>query len=155
MRRGAVIGLTLVMGLAALTGAPWGGAVQGACAAEDSRVPLPVITKGKGESCVAETDFMRRNHMNLLSHQRDETLRRGIRTTRFSLKECVACHAVPGPDGTPVGADDPRFFCTACHEYTAVRIDCFECHASRPKAPGQIRGTGATGALSMVGRDWK
>ncbi len=158
MRHGAVIGLALVMGLVALTGAPRGGAIQAAYAAEDSGVPYPEITKGKGESCVVETDFMRRNHMNLLTHQRDETLREGIRTTRFSLKSCVACHAVPGPDGTPVGADDPRFFCTACHEYTAVRIDCFECHASRPEAAGQARGTGATGAtgaMAMVGRDWK
>ena len=159
MRRGATIAaLAAFLALGALTGAPWGGAIQGACAAEDSRLPLPAITRGKGESCVAETDFMRRNHMNLLTHQRDETLRRGIRTTRFSLKSCVACHAVPGPDGTPVGADDPRFFCTSCHEYTAVRIDCFECHASRPEAAGQARrtgATGATGAMAMVGRDWK
>ena len=155
MRRGAVIGLALVMGLVALTGAPWGGANQGACAAGDRGVPYPEITRGKGDSCVVETDFMRRNHMDLLSHQRDETMRRGIRTTRFSLKGCVACHAVPGPDGTPVGADDPRFFCTSCHEYTAVKIDCFQCHASRPEAPVQARATGATGALSLVGRDWK
>ncbi len=156
MRRGATIAaLAAFLALGALTGAPGGGANQGASAAEASAVPYPVITRGKGESCVVETDFMRRNHMNLLVHQRDETMRRGIRTTRFSLKECVACHAVPGPDGTPVGADDPRFFCTSCHEYTAVRIDCFECHASRPEAPAQARAPNATGALSMVGRDWK
>ncbi len=155
MRRGAVIGLALVMGLVALTGAPRGGAIQAACAAEDSGVPYPEITKGKGESCVAETGFMRRNHMNLLLHQRDETLREGIRGARFSLKECVACHAVPDADGTPVGADDPRFFCTTCHLYAAVRIDCFECHASRPEAPAQARAPNATGALSMIGRGWK
>ncbi len=156
MRRGATIAaLAAFLALGALTGAPWGGTIQAACAAGDSGVPYPAITRGKGESCVAETDFMRRNHMNLLAHQRDATMRRGIRTTRFSLKECVACHAVPGSEGTPVGADDPRFFCNSCHEYTAVRIDCFQCHASRPKAPGQARGTGATGALSLVGRDWK
>ena len=123
--------------------------------ANSGRVPLPVIPIGEGDSCVEDIDFMRRNHMDLLSHQRDETMRRGIRTTRFSLKGCVACHAVPGPDGTPVGADDPRFFCTSCHEYAAVRIDCFECHASRPEAPGQARATGAAGALSMAGRDWQ
>ncbi len=156
MRHGATIAaLAAFLALGALTWAPWGGAIQTACAAGDSRVPLPAITRGKGESCVAETDFMRRNHMTLLAHQRDETMRRGIRMTRISLKKCVACHAVPGPHGTPVGADDPRFFCTACHQYTAVRIDCFECHASRPKAPGQARGTGATGDLSLVGRDRK
>ncbi len=119
-------------------------------AAELSAVPLPEITKGKGESCVAEIGLMRRDHMDQLSHQRDQTLREGIRGARFSLRECVACHAVPGSDGEPVGADDPRFFCTSCHLYTAVRIDCFECHASRPEAPG-----GAANAFSMIGRDWK
>lgn len=124
-------------------------------AAELSGVPLPEITKGKGEACVAETDFMRRNHMKLLGHQRDETLREGIRGARFSLKECIACHAVPGADGTPVAAGDSRHFCSACHLYTAVRIDCFECHASRPEAPAQARAPNPTGALSMIGRDWK
>ena len=105
MRRGATIAaLAAFLALGALTGAPWGGTIQAACAAGDSGVPYPAITRGKGESCVAETDFMRRNHMNLLAHQRDATMRRGIRTMRFSLKECVACHAVPGPEGTPVGA---------------------------------------------------
>ncbi len=150
MRRGAIIGLALVMGLVVLTGAPWGGAIQAACAAELSAVPLPEITRGKGESCVAETGFMRRNHMDLLRHQRDQTLREGIRGARYSLKECVACHAVPGSDGTPVTADDSRHFCSACHLYTATRIDCFECHASRPEVAG-----GPASALSMVGRDWK
>ena len=143
-RRLLTLGLLALLAAAAFARAP-----QAACAAELSAVPLPEISKGKGESCVAETDFMRRNHMDLLRHQRDETLREGIRGARFSLKGCVDCHAVPGADGTPVGADDPRFFCTACHLYTAVRIDCFECHASRPQAAG------VSGALSMVGRDWK
>jgi hypothetical protein len=147
----ATFGLLALLGAAALAGTPR--------AAESSEVPLPAITKGKGEACVAETGFMRRNHMDLLRHQRDQTLREGIRGARFSLKECVACHAVPGADGTPVGADDPRFFCTACHQYTAVRIDCFECHASRPEAPGQARAANATGgansALAMVGRQCK
>jgi predicted CXXCH cytochrome family protein len=147
-RRLLTLGLLVLLAAAALTGAPR--------AAELSAVPLPEITKGKGESCVAETGFMRRNHMDLLSHQRDQTLRQGIRGARFSLKECVACHAVPGSDGTPVTADDPRFFCTACHEYAAVRIDCFECHASRPQAAGGVAGArGASDALSMVGKDWK
>ncbi len=143
-RRLTTLGLLFLL-VAAAIATPLG-------AAELSAVPLPEITKGKGESCVAETGFMRRNHMNLLRHQRDETLRKGIRGARFSLKECVACHAVPGADGVPVAADDSRHFCSACHQYTAVRIDCFECHASRPEAPDRA---GANGALSMIGRHWK
>lgn len=96
-----------------------------------SDVPQPDIPKGQGEQCVADTDFMRRNHMDLLKHQRDETMLQGIRSEPYSLKECVACHAVSGADGVPVTATSPEHFCRSCHDYAAVKIDCFECHASR------------------------
>lgn len=96
-----------------------------------SDVPRPDIPKGQGEQCVADTDFMRRNHMDLLKHQRDETMLQGIRSEPYSLKECVACHAVNGADGVPVTATSPKHFCRSCHDYAAVKIDCFECHASR------------------------
>ena len=95
-------------------------------------VPLPAIATGNGEDCVEDPQVMRRWHMELLRHQRDETVRRGIRTKKYSLKECIACHAVKDAGGVPVTADDPRHFCRACHDYAAVRIDCFDCHASRP-----------------------
>ena len=111
-------------------------AVAAAVGAADRGVPYPAIPKGKGAQCVLPTDEIRRDHRFLLSHQRDATVRRGVRTTRFSLKECVACHAVPDADGKPVGYEDPRNFCRACHDYTAVRIDCFGCHNSRPDEKG-------------------
>jgi len=46
-----------------------------------SDVPQPDIPRGRGESCVADTDFMRRNHMTMLNHQRDETVLKGVRST--------------------------------------------------------------------------
>ena len=95
-------------------------------------VPVPKVPKGKGDQCVEETEFMRKNHMELLLHQRDETMHRGIRTKKYSLKECLDCHAVKGDDNQPVGADDPRHFCNSCHGYAAVKIDCFGCHSSKP-----------------------
>lgn len=88
------------------------------------RVALPVVKIEKGGACVAPTEEMRRSHMHLLFHQRDRTMRQGVRETRFSLKNCVECHAsqktgsVVGPDG----------FCSSCHAYASVKIDCFECH---------------------------
>lgn len=99
------------------------------------RVPLPVIPQAQGDGCVEDTDFIRRNHMALLKHKRDETTRKGIRTKQDSLKECVDCHAVLGPDEIPVTADSPEYFCSSCHEYAAVKIDCFQCHSSKPE-PG-------------------
>lgn len=104
-----------------------------AAAAQDGRVPGPVIPKGKGTQCVADTDYMRRFHMMELMHQRDETVHLGIRTKRFSLKNCIACHATTGADGRPVPINAPGQFCESCHQYAAVTIDCFQCHATTPE----------------------
>ena len=93
---------------------------------------LPVIPAGQGDSCVEDTGFMRRNHMELLKHQRDETMLRGVRTEQFSLQGCLACHVVYGADAVAVTVASPEHFCRSCHDYAAVSIDCFQCHASRP-----------------------
>ena len=84
------------------------------------------------EQCVEETGFMRKNHMEVLLHQRDNTMRQGIRTRDHSLVECVSCHAGRDDDGkfVPVNADGQ--FCAGCHKQVAVKIDCFQCHATRP-----------------------
>jgi predicted CXXCH cytochrome family protein len=102
--------------------------------ASAGRVPVPVIPEGQGDTCVADTDFMRRNHMDLLDHQRDETVLEGIRGETFSLKDCISCHAVKGPDNMAVTVSSPKHFCRACHDYAAVSVDCFQCHASRPES---------------------
>ena len=87
------------------------------------------------EAVIVDTEFMRRNHMTLLQHEHDETRVKDIRSEGYSLKECLACHAVTRPDGRPdakpVTADSPEHFCRSCHDYAAVKIDCFECHRSR------------------------
>ncbi|MGD9785017.1 MAG: cytochrome c3 family protein [Hyphomicrobiaceae bacterium] len=101
----------------------------------------PQPAKGRGEKCVAETDWMRRYHMTVLNHQRDETVHEGVRGNKFSLKGCIDCHQVQGTDGKPVTVADPKHFCRTCHDYAAVRVDCFDCHASRP---GEATRTGAT-----------
>jgi hypothetical protein len=113
------------------------GMVNVACASgtEGGRNSLlPVIPEGQGARCVEDTDFMRRNHMELLMHQRDETMLKGVRSETYSLKECLDCHVVYGPDAVAVTAASPMHFCRACHDYAAVSIDCFDCHASRPEA---------------------
>jgi hypothetical protein len=88
------------------------------------RVALPVIKIEKGEACVAPVEEMRRNHMTMLLQQRDRTLREGVRTTQFSLKNCVECHA-SRKTGSVLGEEG---FCSSCHAYASVKIDCFECH---------------------------
>jgi hypothetical protein len=96
--------------------------------------PKPDIPKGKGDQCVEDTDYMRKNHMELILHQRDETMHRGIRTKKHSLKECIECHTVNDSSGQPVSHLDSKHFCVQCHEYASVSIDCFDCHASKPRA---------------------
>ncbi len=128
--------------LAAFTGS--------AARAESNLLPHP--PKGRGEHCVAETDYMRRYHMMMMKHQRDETVHEGVRGGKFSIGECVGCHAVKGEDGQPVSYESPKHFCRSCHDYAAVSIDCFECHASRPgsKSPSASAepGTAPTTALA-------
>jgi hypothetical protein len=88
------------------------------------RVPLPVVKVERGEACVAPVEEMRRDHMKMLFHQRDRTMREGVRTTQFSLKGCVECHA-----STKTGSvQGEEGFCSSCHAYASVKIDCFECH---------------------------
>ena len=110
------------------------GAYAASSAADKaSRVAKPeiVIDRSKsGDKCVEETSFMRKNHMKLLMHQRDETVHKGIRTTKHSLKNCVNCHAST-KDNNVLGSDE--HFCQACHTYASVKLDCWECHASKPK----------------------
>jgi hypothetical protein len=107
------------------------GALAGLAAAStvEAGVNLPTPAKGKGEKCVEDTQFMRRNHMDLLKHHRNETMRKGIRTTRHSLKACVECHASPETGSVAAGKKD---FCVSCHTYAAVKLDCWDCHATKP-----------------------
>ena len=96
------------------------------------RTPLPMIERATpGTTCVADPAVMRRTHMTLLRHQRDETVHRGVREARDSLQGCIGCHASASTGSVAQAQTD---FCVGCHRYAAVQIDCFECHASRPRA---------------------
>ena len=90
------------------------------------RVVMPAVKIDKGEACVAPTEEMRRDHMKMLIHQRDRTVRQGIREPRFSLKGCIECHA-DRHTGSVLGKEG---FCSSCHAYVSVKIDCFECHSA-------------------------
>lgn len=149
--RAAVAGL-MACGLALLM-------AQGQAQTANSRTPKPVIEAARaGTQCIADPATMRRDHPAMLEHQRDQTVRGGIRgagppqaassplgggrrvasggptfTAKASLKGCIACHASPV---TASVAKSETNFCVSCHIYTAVRIDCFECHATRPAGSG-------------------
>lgn len=91
----------------------------------------PHIEPARGGQCVADPATMRRFHMEKITHQRDETVRKGVRDGKDSLQACVACHT---NDKVTSVTEQPNGFCVSCHSYAAVKIDCFQCHASKPTA---------------------
>ena len=99
--------------------------------------PGPSVPKAKAEAgpdkCVAPVSDMRKNHMDHLLHQRDKTLRDGVRTKQFSLVECIDCHVSKNDKGEYPRIGDSGHFCSSCHNYAAVKVDCFDCHSDLPQ----------------------
>ncbi len=102
---------------------------------------------------------MRINHMDELLHKRDETVIKGIRTKKHSLKACINCHIPEQHNGKELKHTDPEHFCSTCHGYVAQQLDCFQCHADRPnngkqlsnKAPDDnVHKSIASGSLSIA-----
>jgi len=100
-----------------------------------AETPFPTIHAPSDESlkCIQPNDEMRRNHMNYILHERDETVHEGVRDEPGSLAACIDCHVEPNDKGEIAGFDTKEHFCSSCHEYASVQIDCFQCHADRPQ----------------------
>ena len=100
-----------------------------------AETPLPTIHEPSDESlkCIHPEDEMRRNHMNYILHERDETMYEGIRDEPASLANCINCHVEPNDKGEIAGIKSKEHFCNGCHQYASVQIDCFQCHADRPQ----------------------
>ncbi len=119
MRIGRTIRAVLLGAVALFASVSWAGAT-----------PKPeVVIANPDTKCVADAATMRREHMNRLKHKRDVTMREGIRGGKDGLNACIDCHASK-TDGSVLGSD--KNFCQTCHSYTAVRLDCFECHQAKP-----------------------
>ena len=79
--------------------------------ADGSKVPAP-----KGDQCVEDPTWMRTNHFETVLHQRDETVLRGIRTQKHSLKNCIDCHITPNESGEYARySNSEEHFCASCH----------------------------------------
>lgn len=139
--KAGVVAVGLVWALAAQTVLAAGGATY-----------VKEGSKAAGlEACVEPTDIMRRNHMELIKHQRDATVHGGIRATKHSLAGCIDCHVSSGSDGQPLAANAPDQFCSACHAFGAVKVNCFDCHASVPNGgPVSESGVAAHGATGLA-----
>jgi predicted CXXCH cytochrome family protein len=106
------------------------------CSSETEAQAVPGSAKSdKLTQCVRPKSYMRRNHMELIKHQRDITVHQGIRATKDSLAGCIACHVKHDAAGEPIPVNAKGQFCSRCHEYLAVQPDCFGCHSTVPEGP--------------------
>lgn len=126
----------------ALAGAAWAG---------ESSSLLPEVPKGSGDPHAEGNLFWREHHMDMMYHDRDRTVRFGDREIRASLKGCFDCHAVKDDAGQYVTVRSEKHFCRVCHDYAAVKVDCFMCHRSTPDGVDEHALEGEAHAGQMTG----
>jgi cytochrome c553 len=100
--------------------------------AEERSVYWPQIPAATGQPHPEGNEYMRKQHMEMMKHDRDATMYDGDREVKASLSECFECHTVKDDQGTPVTYSDEKHFCRTCHDFAAVKVDCFMCHRSTP-----------------------
>jgi hypothetical protein len=127
MARAAVRDQLVAVGIA------WVLCILAAPAVGESYV-VPGSKAAQLEQCVEPTELMRRQHMELIRHQRDATVYGGIRSTKHSLARCVGCHASYDADQQPISIVARGQFCQTCHAFAAVTLNCFQCHSNVPEA---------------------
>lgn len=101
--------------------------------AQDRASLLPDIPKATGAPHPEGNEYWRKNHMSLMRHDRDLTMYQGDRDVGASLKGCFDCHAATDAAGAIVTYESEQHFCRTCHDYVAVKVDCFMCHRSTPE----------------------
>lgn len=126
IRKLAHLGMLVLLGgvvtvLNAGSGSTAATAVEGSAKADE-----------QGAECVKPTKWMRRNHMDFIQHQRDKTVREGIRIHKNSLAGCIDCHARKDENHQYVPVNAKGEFCANCHNYVAESLPCFQCHTTVP-----------------------
>lgn len=96
-------------------------------------IPPPKAKYSEKTACIEPVDVMRKKHFEFILDHRDETVVRGIRTEQYSLTGCIDCHITPNAEGKFARYSEETHFCASCHQFAAVNIDCFQCHADRPE----------------------
>ena len=143
MYKGGKIFVGLIIFLAFLT-FPFFYNMGKANAGPDINLNTPAIQQLADKQCVESPEFMRANHMQLLSQWREESVRNGQsvyinsqgKSFEISLQDtCLKCHsteaekeaAKTGGLTNPAVNVSPQF-CASCHDYTAVKPLCWDCH---------------------------
>lgn len=109
----------------------------GQVAADGWTAPAPDFSRLARVHRSQDPTVMIRNHPNFLMHKRGVVVYSGVRSKDESIERCVTCHVTKDASGQPVDFENPKHFCTECHNQAAVTIDCFDCHNSKPIPSGQ------------------
>lgn len=123
--KGLIITGLVIFFIIALT--PWWWNLIAGSKAES---PTPELTeKAKAAKfCVESTEYMTKEHMQLLDQWREEVVRNARRTYVNSKGEtyemsltntCLDCHS------------NKDKFCDTCHDYTSTRPYCWDCHNTK------------------------
>lgn len=90
-----------------------------------TKAEQPVLVYPEGyDECVAEKEYMKAFHMDVLDEWRDKVVRQNIRFTNMNghkvemslSKTCMGCHT------------NKEEFCDRCHDYLGVVPYCWDCH---------------------------
>ncbi|WP_028307544.1 sulfate reduction electron transfer complex DsrMKJOP subunit DsrJ [Desulfitibacter alkalitolerans] len=120
--RNIIIGIAVLIIL--FTYPFWGSFGKSAAAPEVS-LDTPAIQALADKNCIEDVEFMRANHMQLLSDWKVSVVREGNRVYvsesgreyAMSLQNtCLECHS------------NKEQFCDACHTFVDVIPNCWTCH---------------------------
>ena len=114
---------------ACLAVATLGAGVQNANAAPapETSLDTPAINAQQTKECVASTEYMKDNHMQLLDEWRNDVVRDGSREYESASGQvyeksldgtCLECHT------------SKANFCDKCHSYSGVSPNCWDCHVT-------------------------
>ncbi|KUO52811.1 MAG: hypothetical protein APF76_02430 [Desulfitibacter sp. BRH_c19] len=121
--RNIIIGIAV---LVILFSYPFWGSFGKSAAAPDISFNTPEIQSLAEAQCIEDAEFMRGNHMQLLSDWKVSVVREGNRVYvseangeeyNMSLQNtCLECHS------------NKDQFCDACHDFADVDPTCWTCH---------------------------
>jgi hypothetical protein len=125
-----LIGLVVFAGGWFIMHAGHQGVIPAVAATQAASAPAAKSVAIDSTRCIAQTEYMRAHHMQILNQWRHDSVREGNRTymTRDgrhfdkSLNTCLGCHA------------SNSMFCFMCHQYANVKPTCWNCHISPMEA---------------------
>lgn len=120
-------------------------------ASPEINLNTPVIQQLSDQECIEPAEYMRENHMQFLLDWRDAKVRdgqsvyinsKGIAYDISLEGTCLKCHNDSPVSGNPlpkvstpkattlnITSDGSNQFCFSCHNYAAVKPNCWSCHS--------------------------